>query len=314
MRMDRKGEIDMHRHRNTRRATAALRTFACTALVVLLTGCGISQIREAIPPFRTGVASANQQVDTAFAEINTFLRQQQIERAITQPNINAAMFSNGLQASDIAKWDRAFGVIDTYAASLEKLLDPQRRSGVETELTALGDAIVKLDDKQLPDGLTAAFGQLGGLLLQMKSGRDAKAAIRAADPGIQAVFSQMMTAIGSSPDDAIRGTVRAAWGDVLGQIQVDFLVATPQGNDAKRAVVERYVTALDQRDAQDMMLSSLRQSLGLLASAHRELAAGRESSARELIGLIHDEYRRSTSKNAAPVGDANADNATGAAR
>lgn len=256
--------------------------------LVLLAGCTTTPDRTQIPQFRQGAATANQQTAQAFSDINAFLRQQQIERAIGQKTLNEGEFLTVLGDEDVAKWSRAFAVIDAYAASLEKLLDPQRRTDVQQELVKLGQTIGALDDRQLPAGVAGGFATLGGLLLQIKVEKDAMEAIRTANPGIQATFSTMMDAIGADTNSGVRSVVRTSWQTVLAQISVDFLRA--DGKEAKRAVVQQYVTTMDQRDAQDASLSALRRSLGLLASAHAELAAGRNDGAQGLIDLVQREY------------------------
>lgn len=259
------------------------------ALLTFATGCATAPDRDSVPAFRTGAATANQQLQTSFAQINAFLRERQIDRAAGLPSLEEEAFFTPLAPEDVAKWSRAFGLIDAYAAALEKILDPARRDETEDALEELGNKIGEVRDEELPAGVAAGFTQLGGLLIQIKAERDALAAIRRADPSIQGVFDTMMTAIGEDPDNGVRGMVGTSWGDVLGKIQVEFLGAS--GAAAKREVAARFAATLDQRDAQDADLASLRRSLGLLASAHRELAAGRESDARSLIALIQDEYK-----------------------
>jgi hypothetical protein len=273
------------------RAGRGWRVAAMTAALTLLVGCGSLPVAEEVPEFRAGAGNANQQLNSAFADINTFLRERQIERAIRQPSLNEGLFVQGLADSDIARWNRAFAAIDAYAAGLEKLLDPKQRSDAQTELSGLGDAISALDGKQLPDGVAAGFAQFGGLLLQVKNQKDAMSAIRIADPGIQGVLAQMADAIGGDANQGIRGTVRSNWRDVLGEIQIDFLAAKPQGESALRAVVQRYLDNIGQRDAQDALLASLRHSLILLAAAHSELAAGRRAGSREVLTLALSEYK-----------------------
>jgi hypothetical protein len=55
-------------------------------------------------------------------------------------------------------------------------------------------------------------------------------------------------------------------------------------------VVLRFVDTLDQRDSQDRSLAALRSSIGLLASAHSELAAGRHASSQQILELLQNEY------------------------
>lgn len=265
-----------------------LRALALACALTLLAGCTSAPVRDDIPPFRAAAATADQQTAQAFADINAFLRERQIDRAVTQPTLNESLFFTPLADEDVAKWGRAFALIDRYAASLESLLDPQRRSNVQQDLVGLGDAIGQLDGRQLPDGVAAGFATLGGLLLQLQTEHDAMAAIRRADPGVQAALASMMTAIGEAPDDAIRGTVRTSWNQMLAERSVDFLRA--QGESAKRAVVLDYVATLDKRDAQDRSLAALRRSIGLLASAHAALAAGSPEGAGAMLDMVQREY------------------------
>lgn len=264
------------------------RSWPLALLLTVLAGCTATPDREEIPQFRQGAATANQQTAQAFSDINAFLRQQQIERAMGLPTLTEGEFLTVLGDEDVAKWSRAFAVIDAYAASLEKLLDPQRRDDAQQELVKLGETIGALDGRQLPAGVAGGFATLGGLLLQIKGERDAMRAIRTANPGIQATFSTMMDAIGADQNSGVRSVVRNTWQTMLAQQSVDFLRAPDK--DTKRAVVQQYVTTMDQRDAQDASLAALRRSLGLLASAHAELAAGRNDGAQGLIDLVQREY------------------------
>lgn len=253
-----------------------------------MTGCAVSPDRAEIPQFRQGAATANQQTAQAFAEINAFLRQQQIERAIAQPTLSENEFLTVLGDEDVAKWSRAFAVIDAYAAALEKLLDPQRRSDAQQELVKLSEVLGALDGTQLPAGVASGFATLGGLLLQIKVERDAMEAIRIANPGIQETFATMMEAIGADQNSGVRSVVWNTWQTLLAKLSVDFLRAPNE--DSKRTVVQQFVSTMDQRDAKDAALVTLRRSLGLLASAHSELAAGRNDGAQGLIELLQREY------------------------
>jgi uncharacterized protein YicC (UPF0701 family) len=126
--------------------------------------------------------------------------------------------------------------------------------------------------------------------VQYKAEKDAIRAIQKADPAIQAIFSQMMAAIGANNGEGIRGTVRDTWLQPLVAISNDF--ANSQGNNSgKRQAVLRYVDTMDKRDNQDRALASLRLSISLLAQAHGELAQGRQRNAAALIELLQGEYK-----------------------
>lgn len=264
---------------------------AIIALLALVNaGCGEGPSREAIPPFRQGVVTADQQTAAAFTEINSFLRGLQIDRAARQNALTEDLFVEALAASDRAKWGRAFALIDSYSEKLERLLGSEQRTGVESELADLGKKIEALRNDQLPASLSAGFVQLGGLLVQLKAEHDALAAIRKADPAIQRIFSNMMEAIGEDPTQGIRGTVWRSRSQVLATIDVrEFRVATTPA--AKRTAAQKYAQILDQREAEDQSLAALRLSLATLAKAHQELANGRNINAGALIKLVQDEYK-----------------------
>jgi len=262
---------------------------AIIAFVCALSGCATVPAKDAIPPFRQGVMIAEAQTTGAFADVNTFLRQQQIERAINQRALTENLFVEVIDASDMAKWRRAFALIDAYAEKLERLLSPDQRSGVEGELSELGAKMEGLQDGQIPAGVSAAFIKFGGLLVKMKAEHDALDAIRKADPAIQDIFNAMMEAIGEDSGSGVRGTVRASWVQILAKIDVEQF-RRAQSPSAKREAVKMYLKALEERDLQDQLLGSLRLSLATLAKAHQELANGQRLSATAMIQFVQDEY------------------------
>lgn len=261
-----------------------------TLLLVLssLIGCAGTPDREQIPQFRQGAATANQQTLKAFSEVNSFLRTHQVDRVVAQQSISESDFLTVLANEDVAKWSIAFSILDSYAKSLEALLDPNHRKDAQADLVKLGETIEALDGKALPSSAAGGFATLGGLLIQLKSETDAMEAIRKADPGVQATLDSMMETIGGSRTDGVRSITHTAWQTRLGQIRADFRRA--RNTDEKRTVALRFVAALDQRDAQDASLSALHRSLGLLATAHSEIAAGRKEGAQGVIEILQREY------------------------
>jgi hypothetical protein len=274
--------------RATHWASRVSRHVLLAALLTVVAGCTTVPDRKAAPAFRVGAATANQQSQAALAEANRFLRQQQIERVAGKPDIEEKDFADPLDDRDVAKWNQAFALIDDYAAALEKLLDPARRTEAEDALGKLVFKIGDIREEQLPTRAAVGFTQLAGLLTQYKAGKDALAAIRKADPSVQEIFSTMAAAIGDKATSGVRDTVTSSWTIVLARLRLDFRSA--QGLPAKRDAAARYVAALDQRDAQDASLASLRRSFLLLATAHRELAAGRMPSAQNLLDEVQQEY------------------------
>lgn len=276
-----------------RAALARRRIFSLAILLACFVsaGCATAPEPAGIAQFRHAIASTDQQAIKTFGEVNIFLRERQIERVVTRDVLDEAAFKTVLEHEDIAKWHRAFRLLDQYGHSLQTLLDHQRRTDVEDGLTGLGKAIEQhVGDGELPSGLAAAFSNLAGALLQIKTHKDARAAMQKASPGITTVLTTMREAIGTQPNEGIRGTVRGSWTTVLAEKAMQFQRAT--GRTEKRTIAAGFVTALDQRDAQDQALVALGQSLELLDAAHLELAAGDVDSAREFLKLLQAERAR----------------------
>jgi hypothetical protein len=268
----------------------APRLFIISAVLIALFGCTTTHSKESIPPFRQAVIAADQQSSEAFADVNAFLRRQQIENALRQDALSEDLFFEALASTDLAQWSRGFNLIDSYAQKLELLLDPEKRSEVQGELSELGERIGAMRGEELPAGTSAAFMHLGGLLIQLKGERDALEAMRKADPAIQEILRAMMVAIGDDSESGVRGTVWASWTQIMARIDVvSFRSAST--DKAKRTAVLNYIEALDERDLHDRMLGSLRHSLAMLAKAHQGLAEGRRMSAKAMLRIVQDEHK-----------------------
>jgi hypothetical protein len=260
-----------------------------TQFILALVGCATPE-PKALPEFRQGVVTANQQTLAAFSDINQMLRKQQLDRAVSQSTLNEEMFGEGIPAESRAIWMRAFNLMDEYAQKLEILLSPEQRVGIEEDLREFGKKLSAKQAEPLPDGVAAGFVKLGGFLVQIKTGQNALEIMREADPAIQDIFSTMSFAVGSNNEEGIRNTVWSAWTKELSELQVEF-VSAGDNFGKKRAIAEKYLNTLNERDAQDQLLSSLRLSFISLGSTHAAMATGDRSSAAAYIQIVQDEYK-----------------------
>jgi hypothetical protein len=276
----------MHIDSSARPVTRGGMSALIVAALLFVAGC------TTVPPaqvtaFAQGVDAVKLQLDTTFASINQFASQDEIDRAATQATLKEVDVAPVLERDDIAKWDTAFGSMDTYAANLNLLLSPDRANEFGTAAEGLGTALSKLDPKALPSaGVAAGFVELGRLLIEAKAESDALKAARKADPGVQQVFSAMAEVIGETSDKGLRGTVQEHWINRMAVQRAAFAAAKP---DARRAIVVAFVALRDQRDTQDLQLGSLRQSLLDLAAAHAALARGSQADLATAIGRIQQE-------------------------
>lgn len=143
-------------------------------------------------------------------------------------------------------------------------------------------------------GVAAGFAELGRLLIEVKAEKDALAAARTADPGVQMIFSEMAAAIGESNLKGIRGTVWEHWNLRMRAQAPPFLMAK-SNSVARRNIVLAYINLRDKRDAQDLQLGSLHQSLLDLATAHSPLEHGSNVELASAIDMIQQELNATRS-------------------
>jgi hypothetical protein len=263
---------------------------AVSALLVaaLLFVAGCTTVPPAqVTAFAQGVDAVKLQLDTTFASINQLASEDEIDRVAAQSNFTEEDLGVVLKPGDITKWDTAFGAMDTYAANLSLLISPDRANEFGTAAEGLGTAISKLDKDALPSpGVSAGFIELGRLLIQAKAEHDAIQAARQANPAMEKIFSAMADVIGETKEKGLRNTAWSHWQLRITDRHAAFVGAKP---DARRAILVAYVGLRDKRDAQDLQLGRLRQSLLDLAAAHAALARGSQADLATAIGRIQQE-------------------------
>jgi hypothetical protein len=271
-------------------ATDGATKLLCVALL-LLTGCVAPMVsRPRVADFGQAVDSVKLQFDTAFVAINQMAMADAVDRAVTLPTLSEADVAVLLAPDDIAKWDNAVANIDAYTANLTALTAPNLANDFGTATTNLGSEVAKLDPNALPSpGVAAGFAELGRLLIEAKAERDALKIARQADPAMQHIFTAMADVIGDGRLKALRGTVHEHWQTEIASVaKVDF-PAAKNNPAARRAAVLAYVDLLQKRDAQDLQLASLRQSLLELGVAHAALARGADSDLAGALAMIQQE-------------------------
>jgi hypothetical protein len=267
-----------------------------------LVGCGAKAVRpQEITAFSAGVALVQQQSTLAFHAANALARDESIKYllASTRPGITENDFTPALDPKAIAAWDAAFAALRSYASALQQLLSPDRPR-------ALGNAAVSLGAElkqgrigvDINPGVATAFAQLGEILVTLEASNDAQAAMLKADPAVRATLTSMAGAIGGNDLSGLRGTVWANWQTRLTAGPTRAYAQAVRNNnnaDQRREAIESFAALLDQRDAQLMSLSALRESLLLLADAHTAAAQGRPADAVGLIGVIDQQLEETRS-------------------
>jgi hypothetical protein len=211
----------------------------------------------------------------------------EVDRAVTLPALSESDIGVVLSRDSISKWDMAFASIEKYASNLSLLTSPDQANEFSTATEGLAAELAKLSPNALPSpGVATAFTELGRLLIEAKADSDALRVAQTVDPAMQQIFSTMAAAIGENNQKGIRGTVWEHWQLRMGVRQSQFLQAS---GDARRADVLAFINLRDQRDAQDLQLGGLRQSILDLGVAHAALARGSNVELNAAIDQIQRE-------------------------
>src|SRR5262249_21890711 len=161
----------------------------------------------------TGIATARQQSQLAFEGSNRLARDQAIEHKVMDGTTALAEtdFPLAVAQTDADQWAAAFGVLDSYAATLQQLVDPKLSQGTGDALQALGQ---QLQDGQaihakVPSGVAGVFASFGQALVQVRAEKKATEVMRRVAPEFSSVMSGMAKAIGMDNTSDLRGTVHS---------------------------------------------------------------------------------------------------------
>lgn len=266
------------------------------AAVLLAVGCTTVQPAR-VTEFGQGVDKVKLQVDTTFTTVNQIVTQDEIDRAVGRPTLTEDDVAVVLKRDAIAKWDRAFEEVDAYVAKLSSLLSPDQPQNFDKALGELGTEMKTLAPQAVPSaGVATGFAELGRLLIEAKAQRDARRIASETDPALKTIFTEMAEVVGPDHTKGIRSTVWEHWMTRMAAQQVAFLTAKDKP-DARRAIINAFIALRDNRDAQDLALGSLRQSLLDLASAHEALARGSDTDLAAAITMIQQEVEATRSLN-----------------
>ena len=245
-----------------------LQLLAVSCTLGALAGCGTVDTTSATA-FGSAATATGQQADTAFAQVNSIASQSVIANAAQQPGLSEANFLEVLPPSSVSQWDNTFSAMAAYAQALNALSASGNAEGGANAVGGLATEIQAHTNSQTLPGLSAAFVAIAGAVEKAKDDHDARQVAQTVDPQVQAIVLSMANAIGSSSQTGIRGTVYGNYAtSVLAPLQMSFSTASAQD---KVSLAKQFAAALDQRNAADLQLVSLRSSILALGTAHHAL-------------------------------------------
>ncbi len=274
------------------------RLLLCSSLGLLgaaLLACATTDA-QALAKFRQGVSAVQTDSRRLFLEFNGFVRELQLDRAATLPNLKESDVAPGLDAESVGRWNAACEALSLYASSLESLTAPAGGAKVEESLRALGGRILQLApakgrDAARADALNGAIGHIGRLVVEAAARKRALQLAREADPSVRATLLLMADMIGGdATNGGLRTTLWSNWTLRADGLRVEFL----EKGANKRKIAAAYAEALDGRGAGDAALGALHKALLDLADLHTAAAQGRAPEASEIAASLQREVAFAT--------------------
>jgi hypothetical protein len=268
-------------------------------LAVLLAGCRTIQ-PTGVANFSAGVSAAKGQTSLAFQGVTDLTSESIIDFAASRPTLADTNFLPVLDPASLAVWDQVFSVLQQYAQNLAVLTSPNLTKDYEDGVVSLATQVKQVGEHlksqkmisevpSLSPSLSAAFTELGDLLIRAKAQHDAKAVSSHTDPTIKSIFTTMSDAIGATQTRNLRGTVHAHWEQRKATLKGNFLEATTPAE--RRTIAAKYASLLKGQTTQDLALGSLQRSFLSLADAHHALAQGSRPGVIAAISAVEQEVQ-----------------------
>jgi len=255
-----------------------------------------------IETFSAGTTAAKTQSEEVFRAVNDLIAQDQLDDAAKATNLTEQLFAKVLSPENSRVWDETFAKLESYAHHLQALAAPALTKSFQEQAEGLGSDLQTFGQRlkdagligkapEISPGIATAITELGSLIIRAKAQHDARRIVSAANSNVVAALRLMASSLGETSRAGLRGTVRTHWLDRLGAKERQFKKQPDEAG--KRQVASEFVELLQQRDAQDAVLASLRRSLLSLADLHQSLAQGESLTARQLAQVIADETKAS---------------------
>jgi hypothetical protein len=274
----------------------------CLIAGVLTVGC--RTIRpENVEAFSTGVSGARAQTLLAFQGVTDLTSPAIIDYAASRPTLSDGNFFVVLDPESVAAWEQVFSTLEKYSQHLALLTSRDLTKEFKDSAVELAQQ-VQDTGKQLQNAhlieqapevsasIATGLTKIGDLLLKAKAQSEARVIVQQADPAIGKVFAEMAEVVGANRTTGIRGTIFEHWEQIKGRTKVDFVKAVAEHDEARRRnLAMQYAHEMNQQQAQDLVLASLRRSFLALADAHHALANGDEVGVGAAIAIVSDEVR-----------------------
>ena len=262
------------------------RTVVFSGLVVALSGCALSPLASRTAAFSTAATATITQTMNAYQLVNQTYSDAQVATLVatydTTP-FDASKIKTYLPAKDLAVRTQVLNGLQQYATLLAEVSGNQPITDLETQATAAGNSLVKLQqddfkgfkiDTTEQNLAVTAVAAIGSVLIEHECARALPGILDKMNKPIQDICKVLQDDIGTTDTPGLADALHRDYDKQI-QAQIDFIHAneTKMSADEKRTEIETLPKLVLAQQQSDQALAATSKSLAALAAAHAALAS-----------------------------------------
>jgi hypothetical protein len=251
-----------------------------------LCGCTLSPLATRATAFSTAATAAIAQTTNAYQLVNQSYADAQVAMLVanwdTTP-FDASKIKPFIPAKDLEVRTQVLEGLQQYATLLAEVSGKQPISDLETQATAAGNSLVKLQqddfkgfkiEDQEKNLAVSAIAAIGGVLMEHERARALPGILDKMDKPIQQICKVLEDDIGTPDTPGLADALHRAYDRQI-DAQKQFIKdhAASMSAEEKRTEIEELPKLVQGQRQADQALAATAKSLAALASAHAALTA-----------------------------------------
>ena len=255
-----------------------------SGLVAALSGCPLSPLATRTAAFSTAATATIAQTNNAYQLVNQTFFDEQMAVLVAnydKTGFDPASFQPFIHPDDLAVRTKVLNGIEQYATLLAEVSGNQPITDLETQATAAGQALTKLQqsdfkgfkiDSSDQNLAVTAVVAIGAVLINHERNRALPGILDKMNQPIQDICKVLEDDIGTDASPGLADALHRAYSREI-QAEVDFIKANAGSMDAdqRRTEIETLPKLVQAQQQADQALAATVKSLKALAAAHAAL-------------------------------------------
>jgi hypothetical protein len=254
--------------------------------VIAVSGCALSPLATRTAAFSTAATATVAQTTNAYQLVNQTYSDTEVATLVANydtTGFDPSMIKQFIPAKDLAVRTQVLNGLEQYATLLAEVSGNQPITDLETQTTAAGNALVKLQqadfkgfkvDPTEQNLAVTAVVAIGGVLIEHERARALPGILDKMNTPIQDICKVLQEDIGTTETPGLADALHRDYGRQI-QAQNDFIHANEAKMSAeeKRTEIEMLPKLVQAQQQSDQALAATAKSLAALAAAHAALTS-----------------------------------------